>query len=87
MVRCASRTWFERGGLGSNLVDLANEVGAVERGGQGGRGELRGLGFNLARRGRILRTPRTPYDPVLQSRSPVSPYIEPSMNDQKKSQI
>ena len=38
MVRCASRTWFERGGLGSNLVDavnvvdLADEVGAVERG-------------------------------------------------------
>ena len=78
---CVWWTWFERskrGGLG----------GRRERGGQGGRSRNHARAIvDEADEVGIVWTPPIPHQPILQSRSPVLPYIEPNTNDQKKSQI
>ena len=72
-------------------MNQVNEVGAVERG-YNEADNVDAVDFvdwvlTWRTRYPYYATPRTPYHPVLQSRSPVIPYIEPNANGQKKSQI
>ena len=91
------------GKRGSNCADVMTRWTRFERSGRrersgrdkrSKRGGRRGRSRNHARaivdeadEVGILQTPPIPHQPILQSRSLVSPYIEPNTNDQKKSQI